>query len=381
MDGQRTSLAKVPTRVLGSYCDFLAMNGKITTRITQLLNTRTPIMSAPMAFAAGGELAGAVTGAGAFGFIGAAVSAGFLSSADLKANLSMVRKTLNIADGASLPVGIGFISWILAMTESSDDPRISAVLKEKPQALWFAFGDDLGKYIAQVREYDSKRDHKTVIFVMVNSSEEAIRAANEWKVDVIVAQGLLQRTTGIEAGGHSGSEAPSLLTLLQAIVNAIPPDGPLVLAAGGITTGSQIAGILTMGASGVVVGTRFLFTHECIYSQDKKDALVQAGLINSTRRTLAFDEVGRTMGWPNKIDGRALANNIIKDLDEGLELEARLKRFDEGAASGDKSRLIVWAGEGVGLTDNISSAADVVQKLHNEAVSALKSGFKLVQDS
>jgi nitronate monooxygenase len=118
-----------------------------------------------------------------------------------------------------------------------------------------------------------------------------------------------------------------------------------------------MAALLTMGASGVVLGTRFLFTHECSYSQEKKDAIIQAGLINSTRRTLAFDEVGRTMGWPDKCDGRALTNSIVKDLDEGLDLETRLKRFDDSAASGDKSRLVVWAGEGVGLTDHISSAS------------------------
>ncbi|KAF5347399.1 hypothetical protein D9758_011251 [Tetrapyrgos nigripes] len=112
-----------------------------------------------------------------------------------------------------------------------------------------------------------------------------------------------------------------------------------------------------MGAAGVVLGIRFLFTHECIYSQDKKDAIIQASLINSTRRTMAFDEVGRTMGWPDKCDGRALVNNIVMDLDEGLGLDARLKRFDESAASGDKSRLVVWAGEGVGLTNEISSAS------------------------
>ncbi|KAF5347401.1 hypothetical protein D9758_011253 [Tetrapyrgos nigripes] len=343
------------------------MSTKITTRLTQLLNTRTPIISAPMAFAAGGELAGAVTGAGGFGLIGA----GFLSSADLKAYLSIVRKTLNLPDGNPLPVGIGFVSWILAKTENSDDPRLPAILEEKPQAIWFAFGDDMGKYVTQVREYDSKREHKTIVFVMVNSVEEALRAADDWKVDVIVAQ-------GIESGGHGGSEAPSLLTLLQAVINAIPPDGPVIVAAGGISTGSQIAASLTMGAAGVVLGTRFLFTHECLYSQDKKNAIIQAGLINSTRRGLVFDEVGRKMGWPDKIDGRALANNIVRDLDEGLGLEARQKRFDESAASGDTSRLVVFAGEGVSLTDHISSASDVIQQLHKEAVSALKSSFKLV---
>jgi nitronate monooxygenase len=134
-----------------------------------------------MAFASGGELASAVTGAGAFGFFGAGEILlirrgknfshtelpGFLSSDDLKANLSIVRKNLGIKEGASVPVGLGFIGWILEMTEKSDDPRLPA----------------------QVHEYDSKREHKTLIFVIVNSAEDALRAAKEWKVDVLVVQG------------------------------------------------------------------------------------------------------------------------------------------------------------------------------------------------
>lgn len=56
-------------------------------------------------------------------------------------------------------------------------------------AIWFAFGVDLGKYVTQVRAFDAKREHKTVIFVIVNSVEGALQAANDWKVDVIVTQG------------------------------------------------------------------------------------------------------------------------------------------------------------------------------------------------
>lgn len=86
-------------------------------------------------------------------------------------------------------MGIGFIGWILDMTEPSDDPRLEAILDELPVAIWFAFGVDLGKYVAQVRAYDAKRDHKTVIFVIVSSAADALRAATEWGVDVVVAQG------------------------------------------------------------------------------------------------------------------------------------------------------------------------------------------------
>lgn len=75
-------------------------------------------------------------------------------------------------------------------TEVSEDPRLHAVLEEKPAAVWLAFGVDLGKYVAQIRAYDAKREHKTIIFTIVNSVEDALQAANEWKVDVVVAQGV-----------------------------------------------------------------------------------------------------------------------------------------------------------------------------------------------
>lgn len=147
-----------------------------------------------------------------------------------------------------------------------------------------------------------------------------------------------------------------MLTLLQAVIDALPLHGPLIVAAGGVSTGKQIAALLTMGVSGVVLGTRFLFTDECGYTPEKKDVLLKAGM-NSTVRGIAFDEVGRTMGWPPKQDGRAISNNIIEDVEEGLDLDQRLRRFDESASAGDSSRLVVWAGVGVALTSKIAPAA------------------------
>lgn len=94
-------------------------------------------------------------------------------------------------DDHPVPVGVGFLGWILDKTETSDDPRIANVLDERPAAVWFAFGTDLGKYVAQVKAHDAHRPHKTIIFVIVNSVAEALQAANDWKVDVLVVQGRL----------------------------------------------------------------------------------------------------------------------------------------------------------------------------------------------
>lgn len=118
---------------------------------------------------------------------------GFDSSEKLKKHLQTARTVLNLPADVPVSIGIGFIGWLLDKTEISDDPRIERVLEERPVAVWFAFGVDLGKYVAKVKAYDAKREikHKTLIFVIVNSVDQAVRAANDWGVDVLVVQGIL----------------------------------------------------------------------------------------------------------------------------------------------------------------------------------------------
>jgi nitronate monooxygenase len=198
---------------------------------------------------------------------------------------------------------------------------------------------------------------------------------------------------GIEAGGHGGAKAPPLSSLLQAVLTAIP-DGPVVIAAGGVSTGAQIAALLTQGAAGVVLGTRFLFTPECQYSSAMKEVLVSSDF-NATERSLVFDEVNQTMGWPEGINGRAIANDIVRDYLEGAVLDERVKRHDESKAKGEKNRLVIWAGIGAGMTNELKSTTvrlsicgftlklsdtlqDVFNELHEETVKSLRAASHLL---
>ncbi|KAF7342998.1 Nitronate monooxygenase [Mycena venus] len=338
----------------------------IKTPLTTRLNITTPIISAPMAEVATPELAAAVTAAGGLGSIGA----GYLSAQVLKEQIQKIRTSLNIPTGEPVPIAVGFLGWILDRTETSDDPRLLAVLDEIPLAVWFAFGVDLDKYVDQVHAYNTRTGRKTFIFVIVNSVEDARRAALK-RVDAMVVQGH-------EAGGHGGADAPPLFVLLPAILREFQTNGgPLVVAAGGISTGVQIASLLTMGADGVVLGTRFLFTPECEYSPAKKQALINADL-KATVRTMAFDEVARLNGWPPNCNGRAISNKIMDDHKAGLSIEERIEKYDESARNGDDSRLIIWAGVGAGLTNEIKGAADVLRGLHEEAVEHLQRATKLL---
>ncbi len=97
---------------------------------------------------------------------------------------------MNLSAEAPLPVGVGFITWILEKnTSEGPDPRVTAVLNEHVKAIWLAFGNDNGRYVKQIRD----QAPKTLIFILVNSVEEALHAANELHADVLVVQGSYLR--------------------------------------------------------------------------------------------------------------------------------------------------------------------------------------------
>lgn len=74
------------------------------------------------------------------------------------------------------------------------------------------------------------------------------------------------------AGGHAGPyPAHILVPALQKQFPEIP-----VLAAGGISNGKSVAAMMTLGAAGVSVGTRFIACDEAEVSDAYKEALVKA---------------------------------------------------------------------------------------------------------
>lgn len=146
-------------------------------------------------------------------------------------------------------------------------------------------------------------------------------------------------------------------------VKAALPNGPPIIAAGAMATGAQVAGMLTMGADGVALGTRFLFTPECQYTDQMKNVLVESSW-ESTERSNAYDQAFETDFWPSKIDGRAIStNDVMKDFKAGLPLQERIQRFKDATAAGSASHLIMWAGVGVAQTNEIKPAA--VSRFHS----------------
>ncbi|KAI0788826.1 2-nitropropane dioxygenase [Abortiporus biennis] len=348
---------------------------RLNTALTRLLNITTPVLCAPMAFAGGPKVACEVTKGGGFGFTAA-------DSQALGKQLSTARAYLNLEPNAVLPIGVGYLTWKLEQVDEKEAHKMLDVsLDSKVQAVWLAFGTQIGRWIEYIRKATAVTSRSTEtnyeyvpkIFVQINSLDEALVAINDWKVDAIVAQ-------GIEAGGHGGSYAPSTFSLVSTLLTTLPPGGPPIIATGGLSNGTQVAALLTLGAAGAAFGTRFLLTPESDYTDLQKDTLLKADA-KSTVRTLGFDHARNTLGWPQGIDGRGIRNELIEDYENGVDVNLLREKLRDGVKAGDPSRMVVWAGQGVGEMKEIVKAEVLVHEIHKALVKGLQNQHLILDGS
>ncbi len=319
---------------------------RIRTALTELLGIEHPILLAPMGSAAGGRLAAAVTQAGGLGLIGS----GYADAAAIKRELAAAGNTR---------VGIGLILWALNERPEALDVALAA----SPPAVMLSFGDPV-PYMGAIRDAGCR------IICMVQTLAEASQAAAAG-ADVIIAQGR-------DAGGHAGTTRGTM-GLVPAVVDAVHPIP--VVAAGGIADGRGLAAALALGASGILMGTRFAVSRESLWSEAVKQGAVAAGG-DQTQQTRVFDIV-RGAHWPSHYPGRAVRNAFFEQW-HGREPELQsareaAERAYDGAASNDLSTRVLWAGESVDLVGEVMSAGDIVERVVEEAVAALERGVRLTR--
>ena len=144
------------------------------------------------------------------------------------------------------------------------------------------------------------RAKNVMIGALCGKPEHAVRQKAAG-VELIVAQGT-------EAGGHTGEI--STLVLVPQVIDAVENDIP-VLAAGGISRGSQVAAALAMGAAGVWCGTIWLGTQESELNAFEKEAM-HAGLlqivagIGAVEALVAEREVGDDVALDGDLQQRPL---------------------------------------------------------------------------
>jgi len=317
----------------------------ISTRLTERLQIRHPVIAAPMDGIAGGKLAAAVSSAGGLGMLGGGYS-------DEEAWFER-----EFSAAGNQPIGCGFITWALRRK-----PEIfQAVVARKPKAIFLSF-DDPEPFASRARAAG------VMLFCQLQTRADAERAL-DCGADVIVAQGT-------EAGGHGGTRAT--FTLVPEIADLIAKRAPgtLLCAAGGIADGRGLAAALMLGADGVVVGTRFWACEESLVPAPFKLAAL-AAVGDDTLRQRLFDIV-RQRAWPVRYTGRVLRNDFVREwLGREHELAAdksQIERYRAAAQAADPQIAATIVGEAIGLIGSIEPASVILERMVDEAEQLLARG-------
>ena len=318
----------------------------LTTRLTKRLGIDHPIIQAPMAFAAGGRLAAAVSGAGGLGMIGGAYDAG-----------DWIAEQMDVAGNQS--VGCGFITWKLR-----EHPQaLEQALDRDPAAIFLSFGDP-AEFLPAIRAA------KVPLICQVQTLRDAAHAI-DLGAEIIVAQGA-------EAGGHG--EKRATFTLVPEVADHIARHAPEVLlcAAGGVADGRGLAAALMLGADGVVVGSRFWASEEALVHPAMREAALKASGDDTLRSTVT--DIMRGYDWPKRYTGRVLRNDFTDrwhNDPEGLRaaLAQELPRWQAAVAEGDARTANAFVGEVAGLIGAVSPAADILRDIVQGAEAALGQTF------
>ncbi|TAK51596.1 MAG: nitronate monooxygenase [Betaproteobacteria bacterium] len=321
----------------------------ISTRFSQMLGLRHPIVLGPMGGVSGGRLAAAVSGAGGLGLIGA----GYGDEIWLRQELALLRMPKRA------PWGVGFITW------SAQRSAVELALDAAPDAIMLSFGDP--RPLGSVVKAAGCR-----LLCQVQDVAGA-RLARDAGADAIVAQGA-------EAGGHGGGRGT--LALVPAVVDAVDP--LLVFAAGGIADGRGLAAALMLGAQGALLGTRFYASVEALGHAQAKERIAAASG-DETARTHLFDAV-RGLAWPPQYTGRALRNAFLRRWEgRGQALTAVLPEvraaYRDATRAGDFDTAVVWASEAVDQIRRVERAAALVRRIASEAEALLRSASAHIREA
>lgn len=284
---------------------------RIKTPLTEMLGMEYPIIGAPMFLVSYEALTIAVSEAGGLGTF---PLPNFRSIEDLKNALKTIRQA------TAKPIGInihlsGRFEW---------RQQLALCLNAGVQFFITSLGDPR-QIINDVHANGGR------VFPDVLSLEQALKA-RDGGVDGLVA-------VGAGAGGHGGTiPIPVLVPYLVEKVQ-LP-----VIAAGGISSGAQMAAALCLGACGVIVGTRLIATPEARAVQAYKDAVIASGPADIV--------------YSNRITGNWA--NWIRQSIEGVDSTPEL---------GSRKWLDIWsAGQSVAQTEAIKPAGQIIREMAESCV-------------
>ena len=355
-------------------------------RLQELFAIDLPIIQAPMAGCSGLHMARAVAQAGGLGSLACAT----MSVQTLRQTLEEARavsvRPLNVNFFAHVSPGEGEIAkdatWLARLKpayeeldvevpsklstgaiQPFDEARCAVIEELTPQVVSFHFGLPAADLVARVKRAGAK------IISSATTVEEA-RWLEAHGCDAIIAQ-------GVEAGGHRGmflsldiDTQVGTFALVPQIADAVNVP---TIAAGGIADGRGIAAAFALGASGVLIGTAYLFTQEATINALYRDTLLSACDPNTDRHTTLTNVIS---GRPTRV----LTNRATRELgpmaDDAPTFPKGFSALGPLRAKAETSSLRDFSAHYCGQAAALgrrSSAADLTKHLAEDAIQRLRS--------
>jgi NADH:quinone reductase (non-electrogenic) len=316
---------------------------RMHTRFTELVNIRYPIVQGGLSHLSFAELAAAVSNAGGLGQIGCAC---FTTPEELQADIQKAKRLTDKPFGVNFPIG-----------HIPLDAFVDAALAEGTAVISITGGnpEPLLRRIQQ-----SGVPVRTMVLV---ASVKAARKAESLGADAVIA-------VGFEGGGHLGRDDIGTMILTPRIVESVKIP---VLASGGIADGRGFAAALALGAEGIELGTRFVAVRESNAHPNYQQALIEA---KETGTVI----IERGIGRPARVLKGPVPEKILQ-LETELEVEhasadERLRRLlpyilgkvnTRAALEGALDEGFVWAGQVVGLINDVPAAKELIERTVGEA--------------
>jgi len=308
------------------------------TRVTELFGIEYPIIQGALG---GGlsraELVSAVSNAGGLGMI---TSLNYTTSDELRQE---IKKTKSLTDK---PFAVN-VTLLPTMRPINYEEYFAAALEEGVK-IFETSGRNPEPYMKLLKDGGAKVMHKA-------GSARHARTAERMGVDAV-------SIVSFEAAGHPLPDDVAASVLIPACVDAVQIP---VIAAGGIADARGFVSALAMGASGVLMGTRFTISRECSLHSKAKEWLLQLGEADTMLIHKAINNTERVV----KTD---FAQKILEMEDKGAPLEEILPlisgdRVREAYNSGDISDALFTVGQVVGLVHDIPSVKEIIEGIIGEA--------------
>ena len=312
------------------------------TRFTELVNVRYPVVQGGLSHLSFAELAAAVSNTGGLGQIGCAC---FSTPEALQADIQKAKRLTKHPFGVNFPIGHipleAFVDAALA-----EEPAVITITGGNPESL-------------MRRIQQSGVAVRTMVLV---AGVRAARKAEALGADAVIA-------VGYEGGGHLGRDDIGSMVLIPRIVESVKIP---VLASGGIADGRGMTAALALGAEGIELGTRFVAVKESNAHHNYQKAIIEA----QETDTMVIE---RSIGRPARVLKSRVPEHIL-EVEKMLEMEhagadERLRRLlpfilgkvnTRAALEGVLDEGYVWAGQVVGLINDVPSAQELMERLVRE---------------